>query len=426
VQIFEPHKFQEQALLSKKRITALCAGIQSGKTKTGPYWMGLHVAAAQPGQNAIICAPTYKVLSQATLPNFLEVYRHYGTYHKADSKFVFHNDVTVWIRSLSDPHSIEGITNVVAVWGDEAGLFSRYAWENVSGRSAFLQAPILLTTTPYALNWLYHLWQEWTKGARDDVEFIQFRSRDNPHFPVEEYERQRRLLDPRRFAMKYEGQFGQMVGLVYPEINRVPSFVLPEGTRKYAGVDWGYTHPFALSILAKTPDEKIYQVGEYQQTGLITDDIVRVCQQRRQLYGIELFICDPAEPDKIEALNRGGCPAIAANNEIRRGVDRVTELLNAKTLWVFEDECPHTLDEFATYHYPELSELKIDDDAKEQLPVDANNHNMDATRYGCMYLTTQPSARLQKLRAATATDGGIPTHGGERLKYLKASSTRTG
>jgi PBSX family phage terminase large subunit len=383
---FQLHKYQEQAFTSDKRIIVIAAGIQSGKTTTGALWVGTKAGQISPDSNLIICAPTYKILTQATLPKFLQVFKRFGRYHKVDSIFQFHSGPTAFIRSLTDPNALEGITDVEAIWLDEGGLISRYAWENVEGRSAFRQAPILISTTPYALNWMFRMWEEWGQGKRPEVEFVQFTSKDNPHFPDEEFERQRRLLDSRRFQMKYMGQFGKMEGLVYEKINTCKSFKLEPGTKYYAGVDWGYTNPFVLSIRAVTPNGLHYRVAEFYKSGLMVEEIVRICQQRKQIYNIELFIADPSAPANIEALNRGGVTCIPGNNNVRAGIDEQNRLFKEERFFIFEDDNPCGIDEYSTYHYPEPRDYKIDEDQKEPEPVKANDHGCDADRYVTMHL----------------------------------------
>lgn len=409
------HPHQQRAYASKTRITVLSAGIQSGKTQFGALWLGEQMMQAKPGQNLIIAAPTYKILTQATLPHFLGLFKRFGTYQKVDSYFEVHGTgVRVWIRSLTDPNALEGIKEVRGAWVDEGGLISRYAWENVDGRTAFLQAPIVISTTPYALNWLFQMWQQWKKGLRDDVTFIQFRSIDNPYFPVAEYERQKRLLHPRRFAMKYDGEFGKMEGLVYQNLKAIPSKALPAGTRYFGGIDWGFTHPFALTIRAVTPEGVHYRVAEYCKAGLTVDRIVDVVKARKQLYNIEMFVCDPADPEKILALNEAGCPAIAGENSIRMGIDIHDQLMREDRFFVFEDENPFGLDEYNTYHYPEVKELQFNDDAKEQLPVDANNHGCDSDRYVSVYLH-----RSLHKSTPQVPDGRRPEGYNARIEWLK-------
>jgi PBSX family phage terminase large subunit len=417
------HKYQERAFVSDKRIIVLAAGIQSGKTQTGALWAGHKAAAASPGSNQIICAPTYKTLMQATLPKFLTIYKAFGTYHKVDSVFKYHNGVTAYIRSLTDPNAMEGITDVESIWLDEGGLISRYAWDNVQGRSAFRQAPVLISTTPYSLNWLFLIWDEWRRGLRDDVEFVQFTSKDNPYFPDEEFERQRRLLDPRRFQMKYMGQFGKMEGLVYEKVNYCQSRPLPAGTRYYGGIDWGFTNPFVLVIRAITPDGQHFRVAEFYKSGLTIDSIKNLCKQRRDLYDIELFIADPSRPESIADLNAAGLSCIPGNNDVRGGIDEQDRLFREEKFFIFEDDNPNGVDEYSTYHYPEPKEYKIDEDQKEPEPVKANDHGCDADRYVSLYLKTAEKS----LESSSADQVKRPDDMMRRLEWLKrGGSSRYG
>ena len=233
------HSFQEKAFLSQKKVVINAAGIQSGKTTTGGIWINHRSTQIAPTDNLIIAAPTYKILMQATLPRYLGYTKGMGTYHKVDSLFKYNHGPTVFIRSLTDPNAMEGITDVEGIWLDEGGLISKYAYENVEGRAAFRNCQIMVTTTPYSLNWMFQMWKEWKAGKRDDVDFFNYRSIDNPYFPKAEYERQKRILDPIRFAMKYDGHFGKMEGLVYPDVKFIKAIPLPPGTEFYArDRDW--------------------------------------------------------------------------------------------------------------------------------------------------------------------------------------------
>jgi PBSX family phage terminase large subunit len=423
VTVISLHKFQEQAFVATQPIIALAAGIQSGKTQTGGLWIGSKGARAKPGDNVIICAPTYKMLTQATLPKFLQTWGRMGTYHKVDSIFRFHNGVTAYIRSLTDPNALEGITDVIAIWLDEGGLISRYAWENVMGRAAFRQAQIMITTTPYALNWLFLLWQEWQDGKRDDVTFVEFTSKDNPYFPDEEFERQRKLLDSRRFMMKYMGKFGRMEGLVYEKVNWIKSFPMPAGTKYYGGIDWGYTNPFVIVIRALTPDGLHYRIAEFYKTNLTIDEIVNICRQRKQIYNLEAYIADPSAPSNIESLNRAGLNCIPGNNDVRAGIDEHSKLFKEDRMFIFEDDNPMGRDEYSTYHYPEPKEHKIDEDQKEPEPVKANDHGCDADRYVTMHLRSY----TDRLKASAPGAGKMPKEALRRLEWLKkGGSSRYG
>lgn len=390
---FECHSDkQEQLIFSDHKITAAITGIQWAKTTSGAWWMKRKIYEhTDKGDNFIITAPTYKILKQSTLPAFLRVMEGDGEYKYGDDEFHTKWGTRVFMRTGTDPDSIVGITNVRAVWGDEAGKYGLYFWENIQGRASFRDAPIMLTSTPYAMNWFYkEILKPFKTGERPDLKVIQAKSCDNPYFPMAEYERRRLTMDPRRFNAMYNGEFEKMHGLVYDcfdeELHVIDPVTLPIGTKYYGQVDWGTTHPFVITVRAVTPGGDHYQVSEFYKTGFTVMDMVQVAQKLKQVWGIQIFYCDPAEPGYIEEFNRNGCPAIGANNDIKLGIDRQYALIKNGKFKIFRGSSPYTLDEVERYHYPEPKDLSPDQADKEQKPVDQDNHAMDTWRYGANML----------------------------------------
>lgn len=378
-----------------------------------------------PDDNFIIAADTYKTLSQATIPKFLTFAKGLGHLNRQSGEFKTHWGSTVYLRTATEPESMEGITNVRRIWVDEAGKTSRYFFENVMGRAAFKEAPIDLTTTPYAMNWLAALCEEATDGKREDVNFVNCRSIDSPYFPKAEYERQKKLLDPRRFAMKYDGVFGKMEGLVYDlyEECLIQSFPLPPGTKFYAGVDWGYfPDPFALVLRAVTPEGRHYRIGEYFKNYLTIDDIVKTVGSYHGIYRFERVICDPSQPAHIEELNRKGIPASPADNDIRFGIDLHYSLMKQGRFFIFEDMCPTGVDEYSTYHYPEQKELSVDQSLKDsaRVPVSQNDHGLDADRYLSRELLRLDGPKIIPKVPRVPGTGPMPMDLMERSKWLRA------
>jgi len=386
------------------------------------------------GDAFVVATPTYKVLKQATLPAFLNVMRGLGTYSAADAVFTTSWGSQVYFRTGTDPDSVIGITNVRGVWGDEAGLFSLYFWENLQARAAFKEAPIVLTTSPYTLNWVFSEIirpRQKDPAARPDVELVQARSDENPYFPKEEYERRKATMDPRRFRMVFGGQWEKMEGLVYDcfddEENVVDPFPLPTGTKFYGGIDWGYNpDPFVLLIRAVTPDGKHFEVSEHYQTGLTPSQMVSLVQQKRQVWGVRQFFCDPSQPGLIAELNRHGCVATGADNDILVGIGRHYELVKTRRYRVFRGACPHLLDELSMYHYPEPQDLKPDQNPKEPKPVDQHNHAADAMRYVTMGTWNLAGERRPIVPSG---EGGRPKPEEDqfkRIERLKRRSARGG
>lgn len=387
--IFEPHsQKQEDAIFSDAKITALITGIQYGKSTVGALWLKRYMHTfTDPDDNFIIAAPTYKIMEQATLPAFLRFMEGFGEYNGQRATFKMHGGGTCWFRTGTDPDSVVGLTNVRAVWGDEAGKYSKYFWDNLQARASFRDCPIMLTTSPYTLNWIY---KDFIKARPAHCTIFGAKSCENPYFPKAEWDRRKATMDPRRFAAIYGGEFERMQGLVYDcwqeDLHVIDPVALPSGTVYYAGLDWGFTDPFVLHIRAITPGGNHFVVGEFHKPGLTISDVVQACKQQKQIWNIKTFYCDPSQPAHILELNRNGCPAVAAENDIRIGIDKQYELIRSGKFKVFRNAAPYFCDEIEAYHYPEPEELRPDQNSKDRLPVGQNDHCMDSSRY-CTIMT---------------------------------------
>ena len=173
---FKPHSDkQERALLAATRLLLCGTGTQWGKTNVGAIRMKLRMHRwTEPDDNFLITAPTYKIMSQSTLPAFLRFMDGIGRYNKKEDLFEMRGGGRCYFRTETDPDSIVGLTNVRHIWGDEAGKYRLYFWENIQARADFKGCGIDLTTSPYALNWV---WKDIVKPARDgkrpDVTLVQ-------------------------------------------------------------------------------------------------------------------------------------------------------------------------------------------------------------------------------------------------------------
>ena len=424
------HKYQFEAFQSRARITALVAGKQGGKTLVGSLWSRKKASEFTDRRDCgIVTAPTYKTLKQATLPRFLETFHGLGKWRESDSIFEMNNGQPVYVRTLHDVNTIEGITRTRWTWNDEAGQYKRMAWDNIQGRAAPMEAQMFLTTTPYALNWLYKdLYKPWLAGKRPDVHFVQFRSVDNPYFPKQEYERLKAIMDARIFAMHFEGQFQKMAGLVFMDFDEILNMdeAFKPNKQDYfigAGVDWGYTNAFAITVRAihRTNPGHDYQIAEFYQSYLTPSEKVSVAKQFKDKFGIETFYCDNEEPAMIKEFNNAGLTAVAAPKypgSLKDNIARHNALIKSRDYKIFRGRCPYTLDEYATYHYPEIDGDEAN--AKEE-PVDANNHLMTANMYftqctesvrDAARKSKQPvfeKSRLERLLAGEFSQKGKPS-----------------
>lgn len=389
--LFNPHSDkQEDLIFSDQELTIGATGTQWGKSQGGSLWMKrqIHTFNAK-ADNFLLMAPTYKIMNQSMLPYFLSSMQGYGRYNKSEAVFEINGGGNAYFRTETDPDSIVGIPRTRAYWLDEAGKVGLYFWENVQARAASVGAKGLLTTSPYSRNWLF---KDYIKpklaGKKPDLKLIQAPSWENPYHTLHDVTKRnakRADMDPRRFDMLFGGEWGQMQGLVYDcfdeDQNQIEPHLLPEGTVYYAGIDWGFTEPFVLKIRGFTPSGDEFSVSEFYKSGLTITDIIEVALQKKKTFNIKRFFCGPDQPGYIEEFNRSGLSAVAADNDVRRGIDLHYNLIRTRKLKYFRGHNPYTLDEIEMYHYPDAEDLKPDEDSKELSPVGQNDHSMDADRY---------------------------------------------
>jgi hypothetical protein len=137
-------------------------------------------------------------------------------------------------------------------------------------------------------------------------------------------------------------------------------------------------------------------------------------KQKMQVYGISIFYADPSQPGYIEQFNRNGLPTVGATNDIRIGIDAHYELIKSGRFKIFRNTSPHSLDEYSNYHYPEIGDLKPDQDSKEDLPVGQDDHTLDATRY-----LTMMTLNNGEKRTPIVLEDKIPTMERDHEKRLK-------
>lgn len=342
--------------------------------------------------NFLLMAPTYKIMQQSMLPYFLNMMtvQGLGEFRKGDSVFEFYDGRHAYLRTETDPDSIVGIPNLRAYWLDEAGKVSLYFHENIQARAAAVGAEGLYTTSPYSRNWLYKNYiRPIESGIPNETTLIQAASWENPYHSLADPENRKKMrasIDIRRFEMLFGGEWGKQAGLVYDCFeeteNLCEPFKLPNGTRFYAGVDWGHTEPFVIVVRAITPDHRHFQVSEFYKTGMTIIDQIRIAKRLHTVWNIEQFYCGHERPENILLFNQNGCPSSPVpEKSIQPGTDLHYELIKTRRYRMFEGSSPQTLDEYDTYHYPEPSDLKPDEDSEDQSPVGQNDHCMSANRF---------------------------------------------
>lgn len=380
---------QSEVFQSQVRFILVRTGIQAGKTYFGSVWILNEIwRLKQQGFTGdfLIAAPTNKILEQSTLKKFRPLFPNdWGRWNEQKRSFQLNwknkdgEFCNIYVRSTEKPDFLEGMT-ILAAWLDEAGRMKEEAWINVQGRLSVFQGRCLMTTTPYAINWVN---REVSKRARtDDKDYAEFTwsSVDNPYFPRAEFERMKRVLSEATFRRRYCGDFTRPEGLVYPDyqedIHVVEPFEIPEKWNRIAGADFGRRN--AIICLAKDPLTNIfYAYKEYYAYKESLSQMAKFFER----YPVDYTLCDWNASQVISELKREHRVTNLYNADkspgsVDIGIERITELLKEGRLKFFRT-CRNAVDEIENYHHKEES----DETPSVETPVKAKDHLMDSLRY---------------------------------------------
>ena len=237
------HPGQQRAWDAPQRFVGVTAGSQSGKTCFGPHWVRREVELVGGGDGGVITA-TYPLLVQKILPEMRAIFERLdgwqyqgGEHPKSTATLTRPEDgARIFLGSAQTPQ--ESGTWRWA-WEDECGLpeFGMEADRGIQRRVQLSQGRILRTTTPY--RWGWHKSEVWDRGEpvnRDyqpDYVNINFRSCDNPAYPMLEYERLKRELPDWYAAMFLDGLYTRPAGQIYRDFD--------EAVQIFNGTEYGLT-----------------------------------------------------------------------------------------------------------------------------------------------------------------------------------------
>ncbi|GIL09291.1 MAG: phage terminase large subunit [Chloroflexota bacterium] len=407
---FVLHEKQHEFVYSSAHHVAFVGGIGSGKSWAGcarALLASLGEIGGQPlgvPNLGVITAPTYPMLRDSTLRTWLELAAQYVPGFRRDmlneSKMAARlpNGSEVLFRSTERPERLRGPS--LSWWyGDEAALYPALVRRIMVGRLRQFGALGYdwVTTTPKGRNWV---WQTYARAAREDYRLITAASAENV------------FLDPAIMQMWSEefvgdfarqelgGEFVAFEGLIYAEYEplRHTSRARPETLKRViAGVDWGFANPGVIVVLGQDGDGRVYVLAEAYERRRRVEEWADAAAQMREQWGISEFYCDPSEPEYIKLFVSRGLKAEGANNAVLPGIQAVKNALAVRpdgtAGLVINPDCVHLLSEFEQYQWADGRH------GIKDAPVKANDHAMDALRYGVMALSGKRRAYRTSVEA---------------------------
>jgi phage terminase large subunit len=290
----------------KKKIVVLQGGQVSSKTYSILMLLINHASSHQ-GKEILILSAELTKMRLTVIKDFVKIMRSFGIYDEnrfvAGTLYKFPNGSFVKFVGLDKDDVGKGLRSDVAFF-NEANKINIEAYRQVASRTK----KVYIDFNPDK-EFFVHT----DVLPREDVDFIVLTFEDNEMLDSNEREEILRYkylgyyddgsIKSNYWANKWRvyglGQIGILDGVIfdnYTIIDEIPKHVKPMGY----GMDFGYTNPTAIVDVFEDIDT--YYVDEIlYRTQMTPTDLVNWCTKNLQRKSI---VCDSAEPDRIEMLQR--------------------------------------------------------------------------------------------------------------------------
>ena len=207
----------------------------------------------------------------------------------------------------------------------------------------------------------------------------------------------------------YSGEWVAAEGLVYPmfdpNIHVISKYELPLHWPRIWVFDFGYVDPFVWIELTENPNTgEVFLTRELYHTNMLVSDAAELIRKDDRRIVPYALICDHDAEDRATLEKSLGFLTLPAYKHIHPGIQCLSNRLrtdgprfkdkpgvflmhgaNIKTDPNLKSRHKPTCteDEFPVYQW---DTAKIDQDKYKDMPIDKNNHGMDALRYGIGFI----------------------------------------
>lgn len=375
-----------------------------------------------PGSTGLMMRKTRQSMTNSTVLYYSKavVKPHNGVSHVSSKhRFVYPNGSILAYGGMADDEQKEQIRSigqdggVDVVWLEEANRFTEDDFNEVlarlRGRAASWRQ-VMLTTNPDApTHWIK---QRLIDGGEAAVYYSA--AGDNSHNPDSYRETLQKLTGVAK-ARLVDGAWVQAEGIVYEEydaaIHYVDWFEPPKEWKRIRAIDFGYTNPFVCQWWAIDGDDRMYLYREIYRTQRTVADHAKLIKELSHGETYAATICDHDAEDRA-TLMQAGIPNAPADKRISVGIQHIQErlriagdgkarlfvmrnalaerdetLVEAKRPWC-------TVQEFSTYVWPKGQDGK----PNREVPVDLDNHGMDAMRYAVMAVDNRALFQVRQVQ----------------------------
>ncbi|GAA2825277.1 PBSX family phage terminase large subunit [Kitasatospora sp. CM 4170] len=378
---------------SQHRINAWEGSVRSGKTVASLLrWLG-YVANAPRGGELVMVGRTrdsinrnvFAVLTNPDLFGALAKQVHY-TNGAATAVIMGRLVHVLGANDAQAEPKVRGMT-CAGAYVDEATTLPRAFFDQLVARCSVKGAQIFCTTNPdNPSHWFRK--EYLLRPAETRLRSWHFTLDDNPFLDPEYVAALKATYQGLFYKRNILGQWVQAEGAIYDmwQPDTMVVDLLPHMTRWLAvGIDYGTANPFAGLLLGMGTDRRLYVASEYrhdsrlahrQLTDAQYSQAVQQWLREREAQPEWLFV-DPSAASFMTQLWADGVLGVAkANNDVLDGIRSVGVAIGSGRLRVHRS-CTGLLDELPAYAWDDKAAA-----AGEDKPIKANDHSLDALRYG--------------------------------------------
>lgn len=362
-------------------------GTRSGKTYNSCIAWATYLGTEGRGERLSIVRATNPALKATVWRDMEEVLRRLGMYaehrhNKTDQQIELPGGAVVDYFSTDDEQKVHGRKRD-HLWANEANELTLAKWDQLNLRT---RGRVMLDFNPSmtAQHWIWDRYE----GSRQ-ARWYTSTYEDNPYLTDEQVRKIEALKeqDPWMWTVYGLGKRGRPATAIYRDVHALATWGHDDGV---LGLDFGYNDPMSLVRVQRkdtAPKPTLDVWALLHETHLTTDDLV----ERLPDLGVrkdERIVCDSAEPDRIEKLQRAGYDAVPADKgpgSVSAGIDA----LKSHRIRVGGPAGHRAKQEFDGYRY----KVHAASGEATDTPAKGNDHAPDAVRYAAMKELILPDSK---------------------------------
>lgn len=365
---------------STKKIVVARGGTRAGKTyaimQMIALWLltGTYRGIKTEARSASIVRKTLPSLKATAMRDFDEVLMAFGVFslvaqNKTDHIYTYGGRMVEFF-SVDDPQKVRSRKRDILVCIEANELEYETDFFQLLIRTTESVMIDFNPSDPYG--WIKLKLEDERQHEKGDVEVFVFTHWDNGFISDEHHREIESIKDPVLREVYVHGRYGQVKGLVYPDVTIVSEMPDLQDFSKYGlGLDFGFTNSPTAVIRCGIKGDAIFLDEVLYETGLLNTQIV----ERLQEWKDEDVYCDSAEPKSIAELQAGGLRRARATEKGKETILYGIQLVSQYKIHITA-RSKNLLREQKIYKY----KTKPNGDP-DTVPIKDFDHGWDAVRY---------------------------------------------